>query len=81
MQLVARVDIRHVQFDNRALEDLDRVHKRDGTERIASRIKDNRIRAFPRGLDMVDQCPLAIGLHEFDFGAQDSCKLTTASLD
>ena len=64
MQFVARVDVGDMHLDDRPFEDLERVEYRDGRERVAGRVDDDRIGLLARGLNEVDQRPLVVGLME-----------------
>jgi hypothetical protein len=64
MQFVSCMDVRDMQLDDRPFEDLERVEYRDGRERVAGGVDDDRIGLLARGLNEVDQRPLVVGLME-----------------
>ena len=62
MQLVTRVNIRDVHFEDRPLESLQCVEHGDRREGVASGIDDDRIGFLPRRLNEIDQHAFVVRL-------------------
>jgi hypothetical protein len=60
MLLVAAVDVRDVQLDDRAFEDLQCVDDRDRREGIGGRVDDDGISRLASGLDELDQFAVVV---------------------
>jgi hypothetical protein len=73
-----------MHLDDRPFEDLERVEYRDGRERVAGRVDDDRIGLLARGLNEIDQRPLVVGLMErrapVDFASSSQLALIAASV-
>lgn len=67
-----RVNVGDVDFDDRHVGGLDRVHNGDRGMRIGARVQDDPLRGGAGLLDPVDQIALVVGLPQLDFEAKTS---------
>src|SRR5262245_33966717 len=81
MELVARVDIRDVHFEDRTLEGLQCVEHRDRCERVPGGIDDNRVGLLARRLNEIDQHSFMVRLMKRQLRAREPCKFLAACLD
>src|SRR5262245_58188175 len=81
MELVARVDIRDVHFEDRTLEGLQCVEHRDRCERVPGGINDNRVGLLARRLNEIDQHSFMVRLVKRQLRAREPCKFLAACLD
>src|SRR5262249_51724531 len=80
MQLVPRVNIRDMDFEDGTFEDLERIEHRNRCKRISRRIDDQRVGLFARRLDEIDQLAFMVRLVERELGACECRELLAALL-
>ncbi len=76
------VDVRHVQFDNRAGEDRQRVADAIAVVGPGACIDEHAIDSVGEALvDPIAHCAFTVGLEAFDFSAQFLAQRTDRSID
>src|SRR4051794_3815980 len=80
-EFLALVDVRNMDFDNRAFERVERVENGDRRMSECGRIDHDTGRVFPRLVDPVDDLILAVRLMKSDLKPEFSGNLAAIGLD